>query len=200
MIAPSEAHIADLVRKLRNSVIIGDCIDMVPYGEQHDSEVVRLRNLPDVRYFLNLSEPANVEGQASWRMGYEKRDDDIMWLLRDKSGRFCGTNRLYDINKDAAEKGSQIVDPDFARLLPAALESEVRIIEIAFKILKVPSVIATIREDNEKVKSMNNRFGFAPDGRDDIRGIQYLRYKLQKSDWKPEPFRVILAQWAKRFK
>lgn len=200
MVTQIDQGVPDNVRRQRNAVIIGDCIDMIPYGAAYDTEVVRLRNLPEVRYFMNLAEPANIEDQSIWRAGYESRENDVMWLLRDKSGRFCGTNRLYEINKSSAEKGSQIVDPQFARSVPAALESEVRIINIAFNVFNVHEVVATIREDNDKVKSMNTRLGFITDGDLEIRGIKYLRYVLPRRSWDPLPFKTILSHWAKRFR
>lgn len=198
MSAPGDQDISEKVHRHRNAAIIGDCIDMVPYDATHDPEVVRLRNLPEVRYFLNLAEPANIEGQSKWRVGYEDRNDDIMWLLRNKSGEICGINRLYDISKTSAEKGSQIVDPQFARLLPVALESEIRIIDIAFDVYGVREVIATIREDNEKVISMNQRFGFHLDGEVQIRGVNYLRYVLSRKDWSPDSFKKVIAHWSNR--
>lgn len=199
MFTPSDQVIPDMVHCHRSQTIFGDCIDMVPYNATHDAEVVRLRNITEVRYFLHLAKPANLDGQSLWRVGYEDRHDDIMWLLRDKSGCFCGTNRLYNINNKSAEKGSQIVDPNFARVLPAALESEVRIIDMAFKVFGVQEVIATIRQDNERVKSMNVRLGFIRDRELNIRGVEYWRYVLPRRSWNPNPFKAILAQWSRRF-
>lgn len=198
MILSTHKGVADKVCYYRSTVITGDCIDMVPYEALYDSEVVRLRNLSEARYFLNLSEPATRESQSIWRLGYEGRKGDIMWLIRDKSGRLCGTNRLYDINEVSAEKGSQIVDRNFARLVPAALESEIRIIDIAFDVFNVREVVATIRADNEKVKSMNNRLGFIEGGSLEISGIKYFRYVLPRGSWNPDPFKKVLAHWAKR--
>ncbi len=195
----SPTEIADRVQALRQDVIVGDCIDMLPYRPEHDAEVVRLRNLPNVRYFLHLADEATVEGQAAWRSGYEARTDDVMWLIRDKSGRICGTNRLYDINGRTAEKGSQIVEPEIARVVPAALESEVRIIETAFNTFGVDHVVAMIREDNTQVHSMNERFGFVRDSEAEIRGVRYLRFLLPRERWNPAPLQAILKHWAKRY-
>jgi RimJ/RimL family protein N-acetyltransferase len=192
-------EIAERVRRLRESVIIGDCIDMLPYRPEHDAEVVRLRDLPNVRYFLHLTEAPTEAGQAAWRAGYEARGDDVMWLIRDKTGRICGTNRLYDINPVSAEKGSQIVEPDVARVVPAALESEVTIIDLAFGTFNADRVVAQIREDNTQVQSMNTRFGFVQVGATEIRGVPYGTWHLTRAAWNPAPLRAILKHWARRY-
>lgn len=199
MTHPTNSDIVGLVEQLRNDVIVGDCIDMLPYRAEHDADVVDLRSLPDVRYSMNIDEPPSLPAQAAWRTSYRDRRDDITWLLRDKRGTICGTNRLYNINSATAEKGSQIVHPDIAPAVPAALESDVRIIEAAFTLFNVHRVVTHIREDNSHVKSMNLRFGFVPKAELNIRGVKYLRFELTHDAWDPEPFLTILQHWARRY-
>ena len=172
---------------------------MLPYGSEHDSAVVRLRSLPNVRYFMNLIEEPTLASQAAWRHGYAGRADDVMWIIYDKSGRICGTNRLYNINPESAEKGSQIVEPEVARIVPAALESEVIAIATAFNTFAVEKVIAEIREDNTQVKSMNERFGFVPESEREIRGVRFMKYVLTREAWNPAPLQAILDHWARRY-
>ena len=122
-----------------------------------------------------------------------------MWIIYDKSGRICGTNRLYNINPESAEKGSQIVEPEVARIVPAALESEVIAIATAFNTFAVEKVIAEIREDNTQVKSMNERFGFVPESEREIRGVRFMKYVLTREAWNPAPLQAILDHWARRY-
>ena len=61
---PIDTGIQDKVRSYRSTVIIGDCIDMIPYSSEHDPDVVRLRNLEEVRYFMNLPDASSVSTQA----------------------------------------------------------------------------------------------------------------------------------------
>lgn len=199
MISLSAAEIADRVRLLRKGTIVGSCIDMLPYGAEYDAEVVRLRSLSNVRYFMNLIDEPTLAGQAVWREGYARRNDDVMWLIRDKSGRICGTNRLYDISALTGEKGSLIVDPEVARAVPAALESEVTIIETAFTTFNIEKIITHVREDNTQMKSMNERFGFARESVTEIRGVKYERSFLTRETWNPSSFCAILEHWARRY-
>lgn len=191
--------IAETIMNLRGKTIIGRCIDMVPYAAEHDEEVVQLRALPNVRYFMNLIDEPSHAGQAAWREGYERRFDDIMWVIHDKFGRACGTNRLYEITDETAEKGSLIVHPDVSRILPAALESEVTVIDTAFNLFEVKRVITQNREDNTNMISMNEKLGFLLRGESTIRGAKYLQYELSRDAWNPAPFRTVIDHWARRF-
>lgn len=195
----SATEIADRVAQLRTTVIVGTCIDMLPYGPEHDAEVVRLRSLPNVRYFMNIKHGPTPAEQIAWREGYSRRHNDVMWVIRDKSGRICGTNRLYGICGRTAEKGSQIVDPEIALVLPAALESDMRIIDTAFNMFHVEQVTAQIRRDNTQVKSMNARFGFIAEGESEIRGVKYDNFSLARDEWNPSLLQEILNHWAHRY-
>ena len=199
MVEEIDQAIPNKVRHQRNAIVIGDCIDMIPYVAAYDADVVRLRNIPEVRHFMNLTEPANTESQSNWRAGYESRENDIMWIIKDKSGRVCGTNRIYNISKEFCEKGSLIADPILARTAPITLESEVIAITTAFDKFNVLAIITHVRPDNAKMNSINDRFGFFKDGEVDIRGEKYYRYTLPRSSWNPLKFKAILSQWAKRF-
>lgn len=199
MIETINHGVSEKVRHLRSLAIIGDCIDMIPYTSEYDSEVVRLRSIHEARYYMNLSKAPCENDQITWREGYESRSDDVMWIIRNKSGVVCGTNRIYDISKDFCEKGSLIVDPVHARTAPITLESELIVIKTAFDEFDVRGVITHVRPDNLKMNSINDRFGFVRDGEVDIRGENYHRYILSRKSWNPEPFQAILSQWAKRF-
>jgi RimJ/RimL family protein N-acetyltransferase len=199
MIAKIDQSISDKVHRLRNTVIIGSFIDMVPYTSEYDSEVVRLRSLEEVRYFMKLSEAPSVKAQVTWRSYYECRSDDIMWIMKDKLGRVCGTNRLYNISKYFCEKGSLVTDPTLTRTVPATLESEFIVINRAFDDFNIDAVVTHVRPDNVKMNSINNRFGFVRDGSVDIRGQEFFRYFLERKAWNPDPLKKVLDHWAKRF-
>lgn len=198
-LVPSHEQIVACVDRLRAETIVGACIDMVPYGPADDAEVVRLRSLPNVRHFMNLTDQPSLTAQRAWRAGYETRSNDVMWMIRDKCGRVCGTNRLYDIGVFSAEKGSQIVDPQFSRILPAALEADITVIKIAFQQLGMDRVVAFIREDNAHVRSMNERFGFEATADEMRNEVRYIRYCLQRDRWKSDSFDRIVKHWSKRF-
>jgi len=190
--------IASQVEKFRRISIQGACIDLVPYVPDYALTVVRLRNLPDVRYFLNQEIESTLDLQETWYENYAKRDDDIFWVLKDKSGIVVGCNRIYDMYPKVLEKGSLIVDPDFGRSLPIALEADLLALQFAFFEIGVGTVITRTRDDNIKMQSINSRFGFKETGQEILRGVPYLVYSLTKEDFSPEPFESIIKHWSRR--
>lgn len=189
---------SDVVAQLRSKVIIGSCIDFIPYSSEYASDIVRLRNLPDVQYFLNQSEKSTLEAQLAWSESYSQKKNDIFWILKNKSGRVVGCNRLYDINKLSAEKGSLIVDPEYARSMPIALEADVRVIKIAFSELNLYELVTAVRLENSKMLSINSRFGFSEIDKESIRGVAYSRSQLLRDSFDPLKFETIINHWSKR--
>jgi len=190
--------IAAAVNALRRSTIVGKCIDLDPYADVGDIEVVRLRSLPKVRYAMNLTDTPSLAMQAGWRAAYEGRSNDVMWIIRTKSGVVCGTNRVYDISPSVAEKGSLIVDTARTGGAPAALEAEVTVLNTAFQILGVDRVITHVRHENATMRTINSRFGFAWEADFSIRGVTFGRYVLDRRDWRPEPFEELVARFSSR--
>lgn len=186
------------VNRFRNLVIEGKCIDLVPYEPRYAKPVVRLRNLPSVRYFLNQDHESTPASQHAWYSEYLDRHDDIFWVIKAKDGRFLGCNRLYDITPTALEKGSLIVAPEVAQTLPAALEADLLGLRCAFAGLGVETVITKTRHDNVKMQSINTRLGFQAVGMENVRGIPYSVSSLSKSAFGPEKFEIIINHWSKR--
>lgn len=195
----SADQIADRVHKLRQNTVIGSCIDLEPYAAAFDSAVVDLRSHPDARYNMQIADPPTLAGQATWRRAYDDRSNDVMWVIRDKSGAVCGTNRLYDIDERIAEKGSLIIKPEIARIVPAALESDLRIIDTAFQLFDVEKIITRVRINNVPMKSMNSRFGFVPERTIDIRGAEYEISALHRDEWDSTALHTIIQHWARRY-
>lgn len=190
--------IAAQVNRFRNVVIEGKCIDLVPYEPKYAEPVVRLRNLPSVRYFLNQHHESTPASQHAWYSGYLNRHNDIFWVIKSKDGRFLGCNRLYDITPTALEKGSLIVAPEVSQTLPAALEADLLGLRCAFSDLGVETVITKTRHDNVKMQSINTRFGFQAGCMENVGDIQYSVSSLSKSAFAPEKFEIIINHWSKR--
>lgn len=187
-----------VVQHFRRVPVRGDYIDLLPYAPAHSNAVVRLRNLPEVRYFLNQDFESTLESQQAWAEDYFKRSNDIFWVLQDKLGMVVGCNRLYDISADVLEKGSLIVDPKFSRASPIALEADLRVLRVAFFEIGVEAVITRTRDDNIKMRSMNARFGFKEISRTDVRGVEFPIYSLRKHEFCPDAFESILSHWRRR--
>ena len=187
-----------LTRHFRRTPVFGSCVDLVPYAAEDAAAIVRLRNLPEVRYFMNQDGESTVATQDAWHHDYLERSGDLFWVVRNKAGATVGCNRLYNISTDSAEKGSQIVDPEYGRSSPIALEADMLAMKLAFNEFGVRTVIYRTREDNVKVQAMNARFGFREAGEEDLRGVRYFIYRLEREDFHPEAFDGIIAHWSGR--
>lgn len=186
------------VKSLRDTTIEGKCINLDPYTDIRDLDVVRLRSLPNTRYAMNLLDAPSLAMQAAWRAAYESRPNDVMWIIRTKAGAVCGTNRLYDISHSVAEKGSLIVDTALAGGAPAALEAEVIVLNAAFQTFGVDRVITHVRNENTPMRSINCRFGFTWEADVTVRGVTFGRYVLNRRDWHPQPFEQLIARFSSR--
>lgn len=187
-----------LVAHYRATPIVGACVTLLPYGPAHAEAVVRLRNLPEVRYFLNQGAPSTMATQAAWAQGYRSRQDDLFWVLVDRAGAVVGCNRLYDIGREHAEKGSQIVDPLHARIGPFALEADLLAIRLAFEVFGVSAVLARVRQDNDKVLSMNRRMGFAPVATELRNEVPFTVLRLDRAAFQPAPLDRLVEYWSQR--
>jgi len=188
----------DTIAIYRQKAIIGKIIDMIPYDPSYAEEVVRLRNTDRVRYFLNQDYESTLETQHKWYDDYLLRDNDILWVVKNKQGQMIGTNRIYDVDQNKAEKGSQIINEEFSLGAPFALESEIILVNFLFKKIGIKKIIAKIRDDNEKTKSMNVKMGFFETNYEIIRGVRYIIYELDNKDYNLSYFEDIINYWSNR--
>ncbi|PLS17882.1 hypothetical protein CVD28_09315 [Bacillus sp. M6-12] len=192
----------EIVYSLRKTKLIGSTIDLIPYSDKYEREVIRLRNQQVNRYFLNQDFELTLTSQKEWYEKYLGRNNDIYYLVQNKEGNVIGTNALYDIDfkENLCEKGRQIIDPSETLKGPYALEAELMILDIAFNVLGCNQIIAKIRQDNGKVLNMNKRLGLKIKDSVLVREIPYFVLELKKSSYKPDQFKKIIDHWCQRMR
>ena len=186
-----------IVSEYRNRIINGEYIDLVPLKEEHFNDVVRIRNQPKSKYFLNQQYDLTVETQSDWYQKYLQRDDDIYWVICDKKGTIIGTERLYDITANTCEEGSTIIDEAYAMKGPYTVETIHLALSFAFTTLKVNSIINTDRVDNKNINSISQKVGFKVAKQIEIRGVPYNYYVLDKENFQKEKLETIINFWKK---
>ena len=194
----AQPSIQDRIHALRRQGIRGKCIDFIPYTAEFASDVVRLRKLPEARHFMSQAAPSTLSTQSAWHQGYLERSNDLFWLMLDKGGAVLGCNLLYDISSEVAEKGSLIVDQQSARTAPVALEGDLLILKFAFEELGLRHVITTVRQDNAKVLSMNERLGFMPVASKSVGGVSYNVLTPERARFEPGRFDQVVDYWSTR--
>ena len=189
----------EILKKLNNQKIEGKIINLVPCQEKHLEFITNLRNKPNIKYFLSQKFDITVDMQIKWYQGYSKRINDLYYIIQDKNGKYLGTSSLYNIDFElnTAEKGRKIVDEKYVLGKPIALESDILILDLAFKKLELSSLFSIVKKDNIKVISMNERYGFYQTGEKIIRNESYLIFQLNRNDAYKKYLKII-EHWSKK--
>lgn len=184
---------------MKNQVIEGYFVELIPYGIDFVEDVLRLRNTESAKYFLNQTEDLTVEKQLLWTKKYLEKNDDLYWMIRTKKEKtIIGTTALYDINAESCEKGRLIVDKEYRNTKPYVLDAELLILNLAFDVLKVKTVKTCTKVDNSNMQSINSKFGFTFEKNILIRNEAYNYYRLEESDFLDTKLKKTLLHWAKR--
>jgi len=190
--------IEKLIKEYRHKTLTGKCIDLVPLTDEMLEKVVALRNQDKSVYFLNQGNLLTLEMQKQWFDNYQKRYDDIYWAIYDKTNTFVGTMRLYDISAGECVQGSFIIDEQYAKGAPYALEAEIMSLRFAFDVLGVEKVINEDRADNANMNSLTKKLGFTYIKDTNVRGVDYKYYELYKENLKTEKIEAVLDYWESR--
>lgn len=182
------------VLDLREKIIEGQFVDLVPIKPELLADIVRLRNQEKSKYYLNQLMDISLVSQNKWYEEYLERDNDIYWCAVNKEGIVVGTYRLYDIVGESCEGGSFIIDEKYTMGLPYALETYVLSLEVAFNELNLSTVINTDRKDNKNMNSMTKKMGFVFEKEVLINGVVYNRYILKKENAKIEKYKSLLSK------
>jgi RimJ/RimL family protein N-acetyltransferase len=197
----NQKAIAAIVSRYRSTALEGQCVRLVPYEASYGEQVRALRNTERGRYNLAQLTEISAEMQRNWYEQYRQRTNDLTWVILNRRNEFIGGTALYEIdpNSPYGEKGRLILDEKKSLEAPYALEAELMLVRFYFDQFPFPSLMTRVRTDNEKMISMNQRFGFTITGPTELRGVPYCRMDLHRGDFQPFPFEAILSHWAKRY-
>lgn len=196
----------DILEKIllykQEAVIEGICIDFVPFKMSWIDDFIRVRNVDKNRYFFNQSYLLTVESQKLWYEEYARKDNDIYWCVLNKSGKFIGTMRLYNINIEESilTQGSFMIDAEVAGEAPYALEAELMSLDFAFNILKVKKIINENRYDNQVMNNLSKKLGFVFIKDTKVNEVPYKYYILTEENYlkKRNAIFSIIEYWGKR--
>jgi RimJ/RimL family protein N-acetyltransferase len=178
--------------------LIGKTVDLLPFSPEHAEATAKLRNAPNARAFFDQAEFSTKESQEAYFKLYAQRDDDLYWVIAEKTGEIVGATALYGLTPQTGEKGRLILDEAASKRGPFALEAELLLISFALDELKLPEITTVVRPDNSKMNSLNNRLGFRPVGPYELRGRMYVQFRLDPKDYAPENFAPLIDYWASR--
>jgi len=181
--------------------ISGEIVDLIPYCSDYDEDIIRIRNLKDSKYYLSQNNNLEIKDQKKWAAEYFFKENDYYWIIICKETKqFIGTTSLYELKNNIIEKGRLVVDPEVSLRKPYVLESEILILDFAFKKLNVEKVITYNKEDNLKMQSINKRFGFEKTHSVNINGNNYFGFLLNKENVTYTKLKKVIKMWSREKK
>lgn len=144
---------------LKDNRILGEKIAFRLISPNDADYVFGLRTNPLLN--RHLSEVSGTaEDQRRWIGTYQEREAagrEYYFIIELRSGRPCGTVRLYHIEADHFTWGSWILDENKPR--KAALDSAMLVYTIAFDHLGLREARFDVRKENENTIAFHRRFG-----------------------------------------
>lgn len=179
-------------------VLKGEFCTLIPIEERDFGDIIRLRNREKNRYFLNQKSELTWEQQKKWYQDYFGRDNDIYWGIWKNRDTFIGTIRIYNIREGECEEGSCIVDEDYAKEAPYAVEAKYLLTKYAFDTLGVARIININKADNKVMNSLSKRQGFRVMDEVFLEGEKYYYFILEEKNFEREKIEKMLQYWKTR--
>jgi len=172
----------DKIAHLRSTTIIGKTVDLLPYGIEYLDDILRLRNQSEAKYFLSQDFDVTRKQQTEWIEGYEKRDEEFGFMVRNKRGEIVGINFCYDYDGNSMELGRTTFDTERTGGVPYALETGVLFADIVFNYLDLPLWKTTVKPDNIRLLKWHKRMNWQTTGTCVIRDNVYKTLELKRDD------------------
>ncbi|MDE6433393.1 MAG: GNAT family N-acetyltransferase [Lachnospiraceae bacterium] len=191
-------NLEEIVFSYKQNVIEGSFCNLIPIREIDLNDIVMLRNQERNKYFLHQESDITLEQQRIWYQKYCIRKDDIYWGIHNKKGNLVGTIRLYDISDGSCEEGSCIIDENYAKEAPYAIEAKYLTIQFAFEILHLNRMVNENKKDNRVMNSFSKQLGFEKIKTVTIRDAEFNYYVLTPEQFQKEKVQQILEYWSNR--
>jgi len=144
---------------------------------KNDIEQIRIwRNQEDIRKYFHENSVIGSQEQAEWYKRYQKKSDDIMFIIamKTKYKESIGTTALYNIDLDnkTAEFGRLMIPPKNMKGRGFGKQATILTCIYGFEILKLKSLHLSVLVNNQKAIQIYGHIGFQEKNRTD--GILYM--------------------------
>ncbi len=191
-------RIENIIKEYRKERLKGSFCYLKPIDEGDLENVIVLRNKQRNKYFLNQKKDITLEEQIAWYRNYVETTNDIYWGVWNYDNKMIGTIRLYSIQGMSCEEGSCIIDEEYARRKPYAIEAKYLTTEFAFNVLGVKTMINENRVDNKEMNSLSKQIGYCFLHNVEINGVLFNYFVLSRENYKRDKIVKILAYWKNR--
>lgn len=117
--------------------------------------IVQLRNDAKKSRFISATSQ-DIDAQVSWLHKYKESNDQVYFIITDKSGKRYGTVRIYDQKGDSFCWGSWILSDEAPKHF--AIESSLIVYKYALKI-GFKNAHFSVTKGNDSVIKFHQRFG-----------------------------------------
>jgi RimJ/RimL family protein N-acetyltransferase len=181
---------------LRSTVFVGKIVDFHPYGMEYLEDIIRIRNQPEVKYFLAQSHDITAAQQMEWIKSYEKKDDEFGFIVKNKRNEVVGINFCfnYDPQTNSMEMGRGTFD--LARLMGMAytLDTITMTTDLFFDFLQMDLLTSVIKSDNIRLLRFFRKMNWTNTGNCIIRDTKYEKLELRNGQSMHKSYTHILDQ------
>ena len=152
------------IAHLRSNVFHGRTVDFYPYGMEYLDDIIRIRNQPEVKYFLLQQDDVTRESQTEWIKKYEAKDDEVGFIIKNKRSEVVGISFFldYDPDTDSMDFGRGTFDLAKTMGMPYALDGFSLNMDLFFDTMKFSLLRTSVKMDNVRLlkfyKKMNWSF------------------------------------------
>ena len=145
---------------------------------QHLEMVRQWRNHPEVQRFMFFKDWISPEMQRTWFASTNNKYN--MYFVIEQNGQFFGLVNLKNIDyqKNSAESGVFLAPEKVSMDSLLGIRAVVAILDLAFHILGLSSIIASVKNDNHRAITFNERLGFC---RSKVEGVVLTLEANEKS-------------------
>lgn len=172
----------DKIAHLRSTTIIGNTIDLVPYGIEYLDDIIRLRNQEDAKYFLSQDYDVSRQQQIEWIKGYHERDEEFGFMVRNKRREIVGISFCYNYDGASMELGRTTFDIERIVGIPYSIEAGMLFSDIVFNYLDLKIWKTTIKADNLRLLKWFKRMNWNITGTCIIRDNLYETLELERAE------------------
>jgi len=166
---------------LRSNIFNGRTIDIHPYGMEYLDDIIRIRNQPEVKYFLLQDHDITPEEQRAWIQKYEQRDDEAGLIIKNKRGEVIGINFFldYDPVTNSMDYGRGTFDLARIMGMPYALDTFSLVIDLYFDTLKFDLLRTSVKMDNQRLLKFYKKMNWSFVNTIVIKGYEYQYLELR---------------------
>ena len=179
---------------LRSNIFYGRTVDLYPYGMEYLDDILRIRNQPEVKYFLNQDHDITRDEQMEWIKKYEARDDEAGQIIKNKRGEVVGMSFFldYDPATNSMDFGRGTFDLAKIMGMPYALDAFSLQLDLFFDTLHMDLLRTSVKMDNVRLLKFYKKMNWSFVSVTTIRGQDYQYMEMRPGQSKHKAYTHLI--------